>query len=46
MELLIATTIAIGLAYSCGLRHSIWSESIHENLNLESSVWVGQAMDS
>ena len=30
----------------CGLRHSIWSESIHENLILENSVWVGQAMDS
>ena len=46
VHLLIAATIAIGLAYSCGLRHSIWSESIHENLILENSVWVGQAMDS
>ena len=34
------------LAYSCGLRHSIWSESIHENLIFENSVWVAQAMDS
>ena len=46
VHLLIAATIAIGLAYSRGLRHSIWSESIHENLILENSVWVGQAMDS
>ena len=27
--------IVIDLAYSCGLRHSIWSEFIHENLILE-----------
>ena len=46
VHLLIAATIAIGLAYSCGLRHSIWSESIHENLILENSVWVGQAIKS
>ena len=44
MTLLITTPIVIDFAYSCGLRHSIMSESIHENLILENSVWIGQAI--
>ena len=31
VHLLIAATIVIDLAYCCGLRHSIWSEIVHEN---------------